>query len=192
MKASQGESRLDTTIFMLSVIAGTLIALCISVGVRQEAGYLSGLRPKPLVPLAHLLDKPAPEFELKGLDGTTVSLAKIGNTTEKIVLFTDAGCRACDAAYPSLEAAAAQLPVLVVGIGGRQILADKLARYTRLVLVGYDSLQIVKKQYGVNSFPSTLLLDREDVVRHTAVGSKSITQVVDAWKVEREGAYNGF
>ena len=109
--------KMNPMILPLSVVAGMLVALCIGIGVRLETGAPPGLIPKPF---AHLLGKPAPAFELDGTNGDPVSLQSANDAEAWLLFFTDTGCGACKAAYPSLKRAADLLPVVVVGIGDRQ------------------------------------------------------------------------
>lgn len=162
---------------LLSAVVGVMLAWGIGAGVRLDRGYPPGAPPKPF---ARLLGKPALAFELPGLDGTTVSMASVNSAEVWLLYFTDSGCGACDAAYPSLKAAASQVPVIVVGMGDRQQLAAKLAQHQIVVPLGYDSLRTVGQLYSVPGFPSALLIDQQGVVRQAAVGGKSIEQVMAA------------
>ena len=161
-------------ILLLSMVAGVLMALCIGVIVRLDTGYPPGVSPHPF---AKFLNRPAPFFELEGLDGTLVS-SSIVNGSDWLLFFTNTGCRACDAAYPALKKAADQLPVVVIGIGDRQLLRDKLVQNEISAIVAYDSTQTVQQIYGVNNYPSSLLIDMEGLVRKGAVGARSIEEIM--------------
>ena len=162
-------------ILLLSMVAGVLMALCIGVIVRLDTGYPPGVSPHPF---AKLLDRPVPPFELEGIDGTLVSSSTV-NGSDWLLFFTNTGCGACDAAYPVLKEAADQLPVVVIGIGDRYLLRDKLVQNEISAIVAYDSTQTVQQIYGVNNYPSSLLIDMEGLVRQGAVGTKSIEQIMD-------------
>ena len=79
----------NTVIFPLSLAAGVLIALLISVGVRLDNGRPPGL---PSKPYAHLLHKPAPFFEVEGLKGGRVSSQKGAETW--LLYFSESGNQA--------------------------------------------------------------------------------------------------
>ncbi len=160
----------------LSVVAGVLLALCISVVVRLETGYPPGVPPRPF---AKMLDRPAPSFEIEGLDGGPVSTRTVSGS-EWLLFFTNSRCGACDAAYPALKKVAGELPVIVVGIGDRQVLRDKLTQNEISAMVAYDSLRTVQRMYGVHNYPSALVIDAQGVVRQGAVGSKGVEQVMAA------------
>lgn len=174
--------KLNPITLPLSAVAGVLLALCISIGVRLETGAPPGLIPKAF---AHLLGRPAPAFELDGTIGETVTLHSAGAAEAWMLVFTDTGCGACRAAYPSLRRAAEQLPVVVVGTGDRQELDTRLGQVA--VAVGYDSLHTVNQLYQVTGLPSALLIDGRGVVQYAAIGSKSVDEVVAAWGGRRPG-----
>lgn len=169
---------------LLSAVTGVLLALGIGIGVRLEKGYPPGLPPKPF---AHLVGKPAPSFEVEGLDSRPVSLQSANGADSWLLFFTDSGCKACDATYSSLEQAARRLPVVIIGVGDRQLLKNKLTQHNITVVVGYDSLQVVKQAYQVNGFPSVLLIDKQGIVRRAEVGSKSIEEIMGVWDQKRQG-----
>ena len=177
-----GGAKMNPMMLPLSVVAGVLVALCIGIGVRLETGAPPGLIPTPF---AHLLGKPAPAFELDGTHGEPVSLRSADGADAWLLFFTDTGCGACKAAYPSLKRAADQLPVVVVGIGDRQQLESRLGPVA--VAVGYDSLHTVQERYQVRGLPSALLIDKQGVVQQAATGSKSVDQVLAAWNGHKQG-----
>ena len=177
-------AEVNPLVLPLSMVAGVLMALCIGVAVRMETGYPPGAPP---LPFAKLLGKPAPSFELKSLDGMQVSSQTVSANSDWLLFFTNSGCGACDAAYPALKKVVGQLPVIVVGIGDRQVLRDKLAQNEISAVVAYDSLRTVQRIYGVNNYPSALLIDAQGVVRQGSVGSKSIEQVIATRYRDEEG-----
>lgn len=168
----------------LSAVAGVLVALAIGVGARLETGSPPGLPPKPF---AHLLGKPAPSFEIEGLDGQPVSLQSAHSDESWLLFFTDSACKACDAAYPSLEKAARWLPVIVIGTGDRQLLKTKLTQHNISATAGYDSLQTVKQIYQIKGFPSVLLIDKQGVVQKAGAGSKGLEEIMAGWDQEKTG-----
>lgn len=168
----------------LSAVVGVLMALCIGLGVRLKTGYPPGVRPKPF---AHLIGKQAPSFEISGLDGRPVSLQSANGAESWLLFFTDSGCKACDATYPSLEKATHRLPVIVIGTGDRQLLKAKLTQNNISATAGYDSLQIARQRYQITGFPSVLLIDKQGVVQKAGVGTQSIEEVLDGWDLKKEG-----
>lgn len=172
----------NSAVFPLSLVAGVLLALCISVGVRLDNGRPPGL---PFKPYAHLLHKPAPFFELEGLEGGRVSSQK--RTETWLLYFTESGNQACDDAYPTLKKVAQHLPVVVVGMGHRTQLSDKMAHHGIAATVGYDSLHAVPPLYQAEVFPSAMLIDPEGIVRQAAIGSNGIERIVMDFAVKEKG-----
>lgn len=173
----------NPAVFPLSLVAGILLALCIGVGVRLDKGSPPGLILKPY---AHLLRKPAPSFEVEGLNGGRVSSQEGAETW--LLYFTESNNQACEAAYPILKKIAQYLPVIVVGLGDRTELSNKMAQHEIAATVGYDSLRAVPPLYQVDVFPSAMLIDPEGIVRRAEIGSKGIEQVVmDFVQKEEEG-----
>lgn len=163
----------NPAVFPLSLTAGVLLALCISVGVRlnkerppsQHSHYYN-----------HLFDKPAPSFEVAGLNGGRVSFQKGAETW--LLYFTDSGSEACNAAYPILKKVAQYVPVTVIGLGERTQLIDKMDQHGIAATVGYDSLRSVPPLYQAEVFPSAMLIDPEGIVRQAAIGSNGIERIV--------------
>ena len=174
---SMSNENLNPLAWPVAAVGGVLLALCLGIGVRLETGAPPGLLPKAF---AHLLGKPAPVFELAGLNGERVSLQSANGAEAWLLYFTQAGCGACKAAYPELARAAQRLPVVAIGTGDRSELMANLGKVA--VAVGYDESEKVLALYRVRGVPSALLIDGEGVVRHAATGSKSVREVLTAWR----------
>ena len=170
-------------IWPLSAAAALLVALIAGIGARLETGAPPGLAPKPF---SHLLGRPAPAFEIPGIDGETVSLASAGGAEAWLLYFTDAGCGACESAWPAVEEAAGRLPVIAIEKGDPALLQAHLGEAA--LAIGHDPGGSVHQLYGVRGLPSALLIDRQGVVRHAATGSRSITDVVAAWNESKGGS----
>lgn len=163
----------NSAVFPLSLAAGILLALCIGVGVRLNKERLPS---QHFHYYDHLLDKPAPSFEIEGLNGGRVSSQK--DAKAWLLYFTDSGSEVCDAAYPTLKKVAQYVPVTVVGLGDRTQLSDKMAQHGITAMVGYDSLRSVPPLYQADVFPSAMLIDSEGIVRQAAIGSNGIERIV--------------
>ena len=165
--------------------AGLLLAICISLAARLDTGYPPGIEPQPFAPLLGL---PAPGFEITGLDGGSISLHTLTTAAKNeagVLFFTNSACPACDATYPALKRAAAQLPVLVIGVGVEEDLRTKLAQHGLEVSAGYDSQFEVGNRYGVQVHPSTLLIDGDGVVLTAAIGERSVDRILQEWQDRR-------
>lgn len=178
--------RIEAAVKLLSVTAGLLLAICISLAARLDTGYPPGIEPQPFAPLLGL---PAPGFEITGLDGDSVSLHTLTTAVKSqagLLFFTNSACPACDATYPALKRAAAQMPVLVIGVGVEEDLRTKLAQHGLAVSAGHDSQFEVGDRYGVQVHPSTLLIDGDGVVLTAATGVRSVDRILEEWKDLRE------
>ena len=124
-------------IWPLSAAAALLVALIAGIGARLETGAPPGLAPKPF---SHLLGRPAPAFEIPGIDGETVSLASAGGAEAWLLYFTDAGCGACESAWPAVEEAAGRLSVIAIGKGDPALLQAHLGEAA--LAIGHDPRRI--------------------------------------------------
>jgi len=126
----------------------------------------------------------APDFSLRDLSGTAVSLAgKKGNV---VLLYFWAECAACQRQLPGLESVYARnrgkgLDLLAVNVGQKRMIVELYARQTALsfpVLV--DEKMAVARRYGVNRVPTIYLLDRQGMVREKVLGE------IDAETLEKK------
>jgi thiol-disulfide isomerase/thioredoxin len=122
---------------------------------------------------AEALGKPAADWELKGLDGKTHTLASYRG---KVVVldFWYRGCGWCIKAMPQLNALAEQFqgrPVVVLGMN-----TDRKEDDAKLVAqemgLRYETLRAegIPEKYGVQGFPTLILIDAEGKVRDVHVG----------------------
>ena len=129
-----GHKQTNPLIPPLAAAAALLAALCIGIGARLETGGPPGLPPEPF---AHLLGRQAPDFALPGLDGETVSLASAREAEAWLLYFTDAGCGACEAAWPAVEEAAGVRTVSLDGLKGESsgvVFVSFSCRYSRQLM----------------------------------------------------------
>ncbi len=137
---------------------------------------------------------PAPGLSLPGLNGETLTLPHPGapgpgeRPVSSLIFFTDTGCRACDATYPSVRQAAEKLPVFIVGAGSRAELKRKLADHEIAAFTGYDSLLSVGRAYGVDRVPSALLVDGGGIIKAGESGAGCIERVLARLRVLEKGS----
>jgi len=122
---------------------------------------------------AEVVGKPAADWELKGLDGKTHPLAEYRG---KVVVldFWYRGCGWCIKAMPQLNALTedfAGRPVAVLGMNtdgnetDAKFVVDAMGlKYSTLRAQG------IPEKYGVQGFPTFILIDREGKVRDMHVG----------------------
>ena len=161
-------------ILLMSLGCGLLVALCISVGVRLVTGHPPGI---PVNPLADLIGKPVPNFEVDSLNGDRLIASNAMGDSPYILYFTASDCRACDATYPVLKMASASMPAFVIGVGHQQTLANKLKNHEIIATVGFDSSRAVLKTCGIIGVPTALLVNEEGVVREAAMGKPNIARM---------------
>ena len=160
-------------ILLMSLGCGLLVALCISVGIRL-VGHAPGI---PVNPLAELIGKPVPDFEVASLNEDRQISSDAMGDSPYILYFTASDCRGCDETYPVLKAASTSLPAFVIGVGNQQTLAKKLKNYEIVATVGFDSSRAVLKTCGIIGVPTALLVNNEGIVREAAMGKLDIASM---------------
>ena len=159
-------------ILLMSLGCGLLVALCISVGVRLVAGHPPGI---PVNPLADVIGKPVPDFEVDSLNGDRRISPDAMGDSPYILYFTASDCRGCDETYPVLKMAS--LPAFIIGVGHQQTLAKKLKNHDIVTTVGFDSSRAVLKTCGITGVPTALLVDKAGIIRKSAMGKPNIARM---------------
>lgn len=124
---------------------------------------------------AALAGKPAPEFELKTLDGKGVKLSDLKG---KVVVldFWATWCGPCVVALPKIVKLADEYkpaPLQLVAVNLEQSEAEISKFLTRTKIdptVALDSDGAVSRLYRVDAIPKTIVIDQEGVVRDVIVG----------------------
>ena len=119
--------------------------------------------------------EPAPGFELPGLAGGTVSLEKYRG---KVVYldFWASWCGPCAQALPALdqlrqEFPAADFQVVAINVDGKSAAAKKfLKRRPVGYPSGLDPKGETPAQFGVQTMPTSFLIDRNGTVQHVHKG----------------------
>lgn len=161
-------------ILMMSLGCGLLVSLCISVGIRLVAGHPPGI---PVNPLAELIGKPVPDFEVDSLYGDRLISSNAMGDSPYILYFTSSDCRGCDETYPVLKTVSASLPVYVIGVGHQQTLDRKLKDHNIVATVGFDSSRAVLKTCGIIGVPTALLVNEEGIIHNAAMGKPNIARL---------------
>jgi thiol-disulfide isomerase/thioredoxin len=134
---------------------------------------------------AEVVGKPSADWSLEGLDGKTHALADYRG---KVVVldFWYRGCGWCIKAMPQMNALAGRFegrPVAVLGMNTDRDAAD--ARFVADAMgLKYATLraQGIPEKYGVQGFPTLIIIDPQGVVRDVHVGY-SPTLLADVAKV---------
>ncbi len=123
--------------------------------------------------------KPAPDFELKMIDGTTARLSDFAGKPVWIN-FWASWCPPCRAENPDIEEVylahkdAEGLVLLAPAIGeGRDSVAGYMERADLHYPVGADSDTQIAANYRVIGIPTHIFIDREGIVREIRVGAMS-------------------
>jgi peroxiredoxin len=136
---------------------------------------------------ADVVGKPAAAWELKGLDGKTHTLKDYRG---KVVVldFWYRGCGWCIKAMPQINALAGQFegrPVTVLGMNTDRNEAD--AKFVSDAMgLKYATLRAegIPEKYGVQGFPTLILIDPEGTVRDVHVGYSPTLQADVAKVIE--------
>ena len=130
---------------------------------------------------AGLLQKEAPDFTLKDLDGKEVRLASLRG---KVVLidFWASWCRPCVEALPHIQKLHEELKekgLVVLGINAEpadvalKFMQDKGYTFTTLTDEGKTAWAL----YKVQGIPTTLVIDKEGIVRSYTVGYRAESDI---------------
>lgn len=127
---------------------------------------------------------PAPDFELRTLDGARVSLGQLRGRPV-IVNFWASYCHPCRQEFPLLKQVLADHrddDLAVVGIvhqdiasDARAFVEDQRAQWP----MGNDAEGTVARAYGVRPIPQTFFIDRDGVVRARIFGEMSARDLQD-------------
>ena len=122
-----------------------------------------------------MLGKPAPEFRLKDIDGRETTLASLRGKTV-LLDFWATWCAPCRESMPHVQMLSEQFQaqgLVVLGIDtnepaelARKYFAEQNFSFANLLGSGSD----VVKNYGANSIPRVVLIDKDGVVRYTHTG----------------------
>jgi thiol-disulfide isomerase/thioredoxin len=164
--------------------------ISIAVVLVLVAGYnfFFGARPPPL--------GPAHDFTLSDLDGRPVALSSLAGADDLVVLnFWFTNCPPCRAEIPELSRWHAEHPdVPLVGIStdvGMPIgrLRAESGRLGITYPVLHDVQADVTRKYGVQVFPTTLVLRNGEVVRARvgALNGKTLDTLLEAAREAPEG-----
>lgn len=160
----------------------TLIAGCGNKTEAEKAGSASSAASGPS-PASGLTTGPnvgnlAPDFKLQRIDGGTIELSSLKGKAV-IIDFWDTWCPPCKRAMPTLqqlsEAYAGDLVIVGVAMG-----RDGVAKVRSFVeqnhltfefaLADAPQYKVLRDYGGVQSIPTTFLLDRDGVIRNVWTG----------------------
>ena len=141
------------------------------------------------VPAVFGKGSPAPDFTLKRIDGGELQLSSLRGKAV-ILDFWDTWCPPCKKALPHLQALSESYSddLVVVGVAMGREGEGKVRSYTKangltfeMVLFNND-MNLIKNFGGIQSIPTTFLIDEEGIVREKWVGAFSKAEYERALK----------
>jgi cytochrome c biogenesis protein CcmG/thiol:disulfide interchange protein DsbE len=151
-------------VYVLPLIAFALVAAYLVLGLRHDPS---------LLPSA-LLDKPAPAFDLPGLEGKP-ALAK-SDLAGRVVLvnFFASWCAPCRVEHPLLMRLAEDGKIALYGIDYKDKPEDAARLLAQLgnpyLRVGVDREGRIAIDFGVYGVPETYVVDKAGRIRYRQVG----------------------
>ena len=121
--------------------------------------------------------KVAPDFDLALLDGSHFKLSDHVGTKVLILNFFTTWCGPCKAEMPELNRFAAERqgrPLMLIGIDGeeKKELVEKFLREVAVAFpVGIDSTGDLQKSYGVQSYPTTVVIGADGRIQLYQLGA---------------------
>lgn len=177
------------------LVGGALIGLLLIIAVWNIAGRSTTTS----VGLAKL-DRPAPAFELRGLDGQPVRLEDYSG---KVVLvnFWYSECAPCQEETPALQKAYQQLApegLVIVGVNvrgnepngaaGDQAVRAFVQRYGVSYPIGYDDQGKAGRDYQVLPLPSSFFIDAGGTIRYASYSTVTADEVERVFNELQHGA----
>lgn len=177
------------------LIGGAVVGLLLIITVWNLAGRSTTLT----VNLAKI-DRPAPAFELRGMDGQPIRLEDYRG---KIVLvnFWYSECAPCQEETPALQQAYQQLApegLVIVGVNvrtnepngaaGDQAVRTFIERYGVSYPIGYDDQGKAGRDYQVLPLPSSFFIDQSGIIRYASYSTVTAEDVGRVFNELQHGA----
>ena len=118
----------------------------------------------------------APDFQLPGLDGKSVSL-EYSRGRPVMVNFWATWCPPCRSEMPHLQAVYDEwyirgLTLLAVNIGERSAAVDEFMQSNNLTFtVLLDITGSVAQEYNVSAIPTTFFIDKDGIIQDKVIGA---------------------
>jgi thiol-disulfide isomerase/thioredoxin len=147
------------SLFLSSLLFMTVL-ICLPAGAAEESSAATNFT--------------APDFELRNITGTNVSLSEFRGKKPVLLYFWATWCHYCKATRPEvikmLKANPDGIEVLAINVGSGDSL-DKVQRYEKAdpapYTVLYDSDSKVTRSYRVEGIPHFILLDKTGAVKYS-------------------------
>ena len=128
-------------------------------------------------PAESLEDTKVQPFEIETIDGNRIEFGSANNRLPNLLVFSSAGCSACDSMYVDLQAVS--IPILMVISGDMRIIKEKVDQYEIKGEIGWDKDFGVTQMYLVSTFPTAILVDNEGIITEVEQGSGCIDNILD-------------
>ncbi len=139
--------------------------------------YGSALAAPPPWEVEELMNKPAPDFSLNKLDGTTLNLSSLKG---KVILvnFWATWCGPCLAEMPSLNALYAKfkrsdVEVIAISIDEKKdTITSFLKKFSFDFPIVHDPELNIANSYKVFAYPTTFLIDKNGILQKKYIGEQ--------------------
>ena len=125
----------------------------------------------------NLYGTPVPEVDLQTLAGERMSSWQYRGR-EHLVFFSSPHCAWCDTLYPSLQTAAARIPVLVVSKIDLAATKAKVVENVLTMPVAFDRMADLSDGLGVRGYPTVFWVDRGGLVRKATTGRDGCQTII--------------
>ena len=167
--------KLNPLIKPLSIINGLLLAFLLMADLHMTRNRSAvGLTNSPAESLENTKVQP---FEIETIDGNLIEFGSTNDLFPNLLIFSSAGCSACDSMYVDLQAVS--MPVLMIISGDKWTIKEKVAQYEIRGEVGWDRDFGVSQMYSVNTFPAAILVNSEGIITEVEWGSSCVENILD-------------
>ncbi len=168
--------KIDKNLLMLvaGLILGLGVGFLVLAGMQMGVSGGNELNAGKTVRTAPIIGAPAPGFELKGMDGASVSLSDVLGQPV-LINFWASWCDPCRAEMPLIEKAhqahLSDLVILAINDDEPEDVVRGFIRDNRLTFkILLDPGEKAMSTYRVTGIPTSFFIDREGVIRAIQVG----------------------
>ena len=176
---------------MLKVMLPIILALVLLV-IGCSAGFEpAGSRvEEPAEPSRLILPRVggiAPDFQLQGLNGETISLSELRGTPV-MLYFWATWCRFCREEIPTIQELYEEwtgkppsLVILTIDIGESPSIVSQFMQSNNLSLpVLLDTKQLVSQRYEIRGTPTTFFIDKDGIIQSMKIGAFRSKEEIEA------------